>query len=87
MKAFDQHHPDTHQSNSNKLAKARKMLKPPGTLGLKKFGLGKVWVEKVWAQNIFIDFLAELDHSIKKFSTEFSHFLGSQLKVLTSCII
>ena len=31
--------------------------KPPGTLGLKKFGLGKLWVEKVGAQNIFIDCL------------------------------
>ena len=28
------------------------MRKPPGTLGLKKFGPGKFWVEKVWAQNI-----------------------------------
>ena len=34
----------------NKLAKARKMRKPPGTLGLKKFGPGKFWVKKVWAQ-------------------------------------
>ena len=32
----------------NKLAKARKMRKPSGTLSLKKFGLGKLWVEKVW---------------------------------------
>ena len=30
----------------NKLAKARKMRKPPGTLGLKKFGPGKIWVKK-----------------------------------------
>ena len=30
----------------NKLAKARKMRKPPGTLGLKKFGPGKFWVKK-----------------------------------------
>ena len=36
----------------NKLAKARKMRKPPGTLGLKKFGPGKLWVKKVWAQNV-----------------------------------
>ena len=28
----------------NKLAKARKMRKPAGTLGLKKFGPGKLWV-------------------------------------------
>ena len=46
----------------NKLAKARKMRKPPGTLGLKKFGPGKLRVKKVWAQDIFIDFLAEVDH-------------------------
>ena len=35
------------QSRNNKLAKARKMRKPPGTLSLKKFGLGNLWVEKV----------------------------------------
>ena len=33
----------------NKLAKARKMRKPPDTLGLKKFRPGKFGVEKVWA--------------------------------------
>ena len=48
----------------NKLAKARKTRKSPGTLGLKNFGLGKVWVEKVWAQNIFIDFLANILENI-----------------------
>ena len=37
---------------NNKLAKARKMRKPPGALSLKKFGPGKFWVEKVWAQSI-----------------------------------
>ena len=31
----------------NKLVKARKTQKLPGTLGLKKFGLLKLWVEKV----------------------------------------
>ena len=31
---------------ANKLAKARKMRKPLGTLDLKKFGPGKSWVEK-----------------------------------------
>ena len=36
----------------NKLAKARKMRKPPGTLGLKKFRPGKFGVKKVWAQHI-----------------------------------
>ena len=36
----------------NKLAKARKMRKPPGTLGLKKLRLDKFGVEKVWAQHI-----------------------------------
>ena len=67
----------------NKLAKARKMRKPPGTLGLKKFGPEKIWVGNVWTQNtcilaflhifilisgnpsktqnIFINFLNELD--------------------------
>ena len=44
----------------NKLAKARKTSKSPGTLVLKKFGPGKLWVEKVWVQNMFIDFLAEI---------------------------
>ena len=29
----------------NKLAKARKMRKPPGKLSLKKFGLGNLWVK------------------------------------------
>ena len=38
---------------SYKLAKARKMRKPPGTLSLKKLRLGKLWIEKVWAQNTF----------------------------------
>ena len=33
------------QKVSNKLAKARKMRKP-GTLSLKKFGLGNLWVKK-----------------------------------------
>ena len=37
----------------NKLTKARKMRKPPGTLGLKKFGPGKIWVENVWTQKSF----------------------------------
>ena len=46
----------------NKLAKARKTRKSPGTLGLKNFGPGKLWDKKVWARNIFIDFLAELDN-------------------------
>ena len=35
----------------NKLTKARKMRKPPGTLSLKKIGLGNLWVEKVWTPN------------------------------------
>ena len=35
----------------NKLAKARKMRKPPGTLSLKKFGPGNIWIENVWTQN------------------------------------
>ena len=40
------------ESFLNKLAKARKMRKPPGTLGLKKFRPGKFGVEKIWAQHI-----------------------------------
>ena len=31
----------------------------------KKFGPGKLRVEKVWAQDIFTNFLADLDHSKK----------------------
>ena len=46
----------------NKLAKARKTRKSLGTLGLKKLGPGKLFVKKVWAQNIFINFLAEMDN-------------------------
>ena len=42
------------QFEENKLAKARKMRKPPGTLGLKKFVPGKIWVENVWTQNTCI---------------------------------
>ena len=38
----------------NKLAKAQKMRKPPGTLGLKKFGPGKIWAENVSTQNTCI---------------------------------
>ena len=61
----------------NKLAKARKTRKSPGSLRLKKFGLAKLWVEKVWAQNIFSDFLAELDDYMKinfqYFSTKRAH--------------
>ena len=34
--------------DSNKLAKARKTRTSPNTLGLKKFGLGKLWVKKVF---------------------------------------
>ena len=36
-------------SCKNKLAKARKTRTSPSMLGLKKFGLGKLWVKKVWA--------------------------------------
>ena len=35
----------------NKLAKARKMHKPPDTLGLKKFEPGKLWVANVSTHN------------------------------------
>ena len=61
------------QLNVKKLAKARKTRKSPATLGLKNIGLGKLWVEKVWAQNIVINFLAELDH-IKKINYCFFYF-------------
>ena len=46
------------QTSSQKLVKTHKW---PATLCLKKFVPGKLWVQKVRAQNIFIDFLAELD--------------------------
>ena len=40
--------------NGNKLAKARKTRTSPSTLGLKKFGLVKLWVKKVfWVKNFF----------------------------------
>ena len=54
-------------STKNKLAKARKMRKPPGTLGLKKFRLGKFGVEKVWAQHI-----EKVEDKLRKF------FFGSK---------
>ena len=37
----------------NKLAKARKTQTSPGTLCLKKFGLGKLWVKKVFRKYTF----------------------------------
>ena len=37
----------------NKLAKARKTRTSPGTLDLKKFGLGKLWVKKVFGKYTF----------------------------------
>ena len=37
----------------NKLAKARKTRTSPGTLGLKKFGLGMLWVKKVFGKYTF----------------------------------
>ena len=37
----------------NKLAKARKTRTSPGTLCLKKFGLGKPWVKKVFGKYTF----------------------------------
>ena len=64
---------ELHYFRRNKLAKARKTRKSPATLGLKNIGLGKLWVEKVWAQNIVINFLAELDH-IKKINYCFFYF-------------
>ena len=49
----------SHPFLTNKLAKARMTRKSPSTLGLNKFGPGKLWFEKVWAQNIFINLLGE----------------------------
>ena len=41
--------------NENKLAKARKMRKPPGALSLKKFGPGNIWVKKSFlGENSFV---------------------------------
>ena len=50
-------------------------------LGLKKFGPGKLRVKKVWAQDISIDFLAEVDH-FKIFCTlkEFKLCKGAKKK-------
>ena len=42
------------------------MRKPAVTLGISLFGPGKLWFKKVCAQNMCIDFLAELDHSEEK---------------------
>ena len=50
----------------------------------KKFGPGKLQVEKVWAQNIFIDFLAELDNFKKIYWGPLSStFLVGRLETLT----
>ena len=50
----------------NKLAKARKMRKPPGTLGLKNFGPGKIWVENVWTQNTCILATEKVEEKLRK---------------------
>ena len=64
-----------HKGKVNKLAKARKMRKPPGTLGLKKFlGQKSCWVKKV--------FLVKIVFGSKKKIGE-KRFLG-QKKVLGS---
>ena len=63
----------------NKLAKARKTRKSPGTLGFKKFGPGKLRVQQVWGQNISINFLAELDNS-KKIICFLNFFFGCPFK-------
>ena len=57
----------------NKLAKARKKRKLPGTLGLKKFWPGKLRVTKVWFQHIYINFLTKLDN-FKKINFRFFFF-------------
>ena len=51
----------------NKLAKARKTHKLPGTLGLKKFWPGKLWVKKVWAKRKIEEKLRRLlDHGARR---------------------
>ena len=40
----------TFSCQSNKLAKDRKMRKPPGSLGLKKFGPAKILVKNIQTQ-------------------------------------
>ena len=67
----------------NKLAKARKTRKSPGTLGLKNFGPGKLWDKKVWARNIFIDFLAELDN----FKIFFLFFFSRKIQIFKNLSI
>ena len=53
-KPFRKHGPPikNQRQTQNKLAKAQKTRKSPGTLGLKKFGPCKLWVKKVWDQNM-----------------------------------
>ena len=41
---------------TNKVAKARKMRKPPGTLGLKKFGPGRLRVKKIGPKILLLTF-------------------------------
>ena len=41
------------KNDFNKLAKAWKTRTSPGTLGLKKFGLGKLWVKNVFGKYTF----------------------------------
>ena len=43
----------------NKLAKARKTRTSPSMLGLKKFGLGKLWVKKVFLKYTFKNTLSK----------------------------
>ena len=54
----------------NKLAEARKTGKLPDTLGLKKFGMGRLWVNKVfWVKNVFGSktFLGQKSFWVKNF--------------------
>ena len=56
-------------STENKLAKARKTRTSPSTLGLKKFGLGRLWVKKVfWVKNVLGSkkFLGQKSFWVKK---------------------
>ena len=61
----------------NKLAKVRKMRKPPGKLSLKKFGPGKPRVKKVWAKNIL--WIFSLNWTILRRRNKFCTFIKELL--------
>ena len=55
--------------NDNEFAKVRIYVSFGFARFEKSLGLELLWVEKVWAQNMFSDFLAELDHTKTKIAT------------------